>query len=188
MTTEKLLIVVEGRTDASILRAILGDDLKSKTRFFSGEGKMGLATIGRNLLIHEGGPVLVVRNSDTLNAEHSEEEELLVGYALASVAPGSMFRIFTFKPAIEVVFFEAPDALERLLGKPIAPETVREGSFIPKQTVETLLHEAATGMDYLSFVSNIDSEIGGALAKGHQAVALIDKVRAMVSPLVPAGG
>ncbi|MGH9919217.1 MAG: hypothetical protein ACRD6W_10185, partial [Nitrososphaerales archaeon] len=173
-TPQKLLIVVEDQTDANILRVILGDELKSKTRFFSGHGKMGLPTIGRNLLVHEGGPVLVVMDSDTLSTEQSEEEEALASYALASIASGAIFGVFTFKPEIDAVFFETPRVLERLLGKPILPETVREGLLIPKQTVEKLLHEAGPRRDYLSFVSKIDPETGAELAKGEQAAALIE--------------
>jgi len=185
-TPQKLLIVVEGQTDANILRTILGDELKSKTRFFSGQGKMGVSTIGRNLLVHEGGPVLVIMDSDTLSTEQSQEEEALAIYALASVASGAIFGVFMFKPEIEVVFFQAPRVLERLLGKPIPPETVREGLLIPKQTVEKLLREVGPRRDYLSFVSNINPEAGAELAKGQQAAALIERVRSMVTPPVPA--
>jgi hypothetical protein len=187
-TSQKLLIVVEGQTDANILRAILGDELKSKTRFFSGQGKMGALTVGRNLLVHEGGPVLMVIDSDTLSTEQSEEEEALAGYALASVAFGAIFGVFTFKPEIEVVFFEAPRGLERLLGKTIPPETVREGLFIPRQTLEKLLVEPGPRRDYLSFVGNVDPEAGAELAKGLQAAALIEKVRSLVTPRVTVAG
>jgi hypothetical protein len=75
-----------------------------------------------------------------------------------------------------------------LLGKPIPPETVREGLLIPKQTLAKLLREASPRRDYPSFVSNIDPEAGAELAKGQQAAALIVRVRSLVTPPVPAAG
>lgn len=68
MTTEQgLKVIVEGLTDAKILRAILGEALSKKVQIFAGQGRASLATVGRNILFHEGGPVLLVRDSETLD-------------------------------------------------------------------------------------------------------------------------
>src|SRR5207247_1052519 len=135
MTTPTILrVVVEGRVDAVLLRSILCQESKTTVRFYSAEGGLSLLTVGRNLLVHEGGPVLVVMDSDTLNPEQSRASQALARYALGSVAPGEVFDVFVFHPEIEVVFFEAPQVLERLLGRPIPPEVVREGLLVPKQT------------------------------------------------------
>jgi hypothetical protein len=87
---------------------------------------------------------------------------------------------------IEVVFFEAPRALERMLGTQIPPETVREGVMIPKKTLEKLLRQANHHKDYRSLVGQFDSEAGEELAKSEQAAALVAQVRSMVVPSAPA--
>jgi hypothetical protein len=187
MTTPRsLLIVVEGQSDARILRAILGDPLKAKTRFFSGQGRMALSTIARNLLVHEGGPVLIVMDSDTLNPEQSESAQAMVKYALESVAPTESFRVFMFVPEIEVIFFEAPRALESLLGKPVPAEAIQEGLLVPKQTLDRLLKEAGEQRGSIELVSTIDLETARELATGKQAVALIEAVKSFVAPTVSA--
>jgi hypothetical protein len=187
-SSRNLLIVVEGQTDASIIRAILGDELKSKTRFFSGQGRMALPTIARNLLVHEGGPVVIVMDSDTLNPAQSESAQAMAKYAMESVAPTELFRVFMFVPEIEVIFFEAPLALERILGKPAPAEAIQEGLLVPKQTLDRLLKEAGDQKGYIALVSNIDPETASELASGKQAAALIETVKSFVAPTVSAAG
>ncbi len=68
MTTQPTLtLVVEGPSDAEFVRAVLGKELTKQTRFFIGRGKMSLASLGRNILVDQGGPVLVVMDADTTN-------------------------------------------------------------------------------------------------------------------------
>ena len=64
-----LYIVVEEPADAHIIRGILGKELAGKLRFFAASGRLSLATVGRNILVHEGGPVLLVMDADTRNQQ-----------------------------------------------------------------------------------------------------------------------
>ena len=141
----KLLIVVEGKTDAMAIRAILGADLARRARVFAAQGRTSLVTVARNLFFHEGGPVLIVMDSDTTTAHMVEEQKALTRAAVESLIPGSMTGVdrgvvvFAFVPEIEVIFFEAPPALERLLGEPVLPAAVDEGLLIPHKTLAALL-------------------------------------------------
>src|SRR4051794_13028787 len=119
-------IIVEGVTDAQIIRAILGEALSKKVRIFAGQGRASLATVGRNVLFHEGGPVLLVMDSDTLDPQLTAELQSMTGVAMSGAITSGVrppvppsadpppFRVFTFVPEIEVVLFEAPEVLERL--------------------------------------------------------------------------
>src|SRR5262245_6494788 len=121
MTAERgLKIIVEGATDAQIIRAILGKTLSNKVRIFAGQGRASLATVGRNVLFHEGGPVLLVMDSATLDPQLTAELQSMTRVAMTgaltsgiplsvrTVAEPQRFRVFTFVPEIEAVFFEAP--------------------------------------------------------------------------------
>jgi hypothetical protein len=155
MTTQSTLkIIVEGPTDAEIVRAILGEDLAKKARFFASQGHTSLATLARNVLIHEGGPVLLVMDSETLDPQLITERESIARVALSgALTSGAQiptttiplplpFQVFAFVPTIKAVFFEAPQALARILGKAPPPEKVKEGRLVPEQTLSDLLANA----------------------------------------------
>ena len=192
MADSKLLIVVEGKTDATAIRAILGADLARRARVFAAQGRTSLVTVARNLFFHEGGPVLIVMDADTTTAHMVEEQKALTRAAVESLIPGSMngrdrgVEVFAFVPEIEVIFFEAPPALERLLGEPVPPATVEEGLLIPHKTLAALLERKGpfdnVTMLYTPFA---DREIVHLIAQGPQATALRDTVISILAPAVP---
>jgi len=188
-----LTIIVEGVTDAQLIRAILGDDIAKKVRFYAGQGRASLATVGRNVLIHEGGPVLLVMDSDTLNPQLTAELQALNLAALtgpltagvqrpAMAEPGtSQFQVFTFVPQIEAVFFEAPDVLDRLIGKKPPQEKVKEGHFIPKQVLAELLANGMAPRDYKMVLEHLGPTAQQALATGPQASNLKATVESLLA-------
>ena len=90
MPSEGLIIVAEGIEDVHLIRTILANELTADMRFFAGQGRMSLTSLARNLLVHEGGPVLVVMDADTLNPRLRQEQQSLVMVAMSSfVKPGS---------------------------------------------------------------------------------------------------
>jgi hypothetical protein len=187
-----LKIVVEGVTDAQLVRAILGDELARESRFFAAQGRISLATVGRNILVHEGGPVLLVMDSDTLNPQLAAERQALnmvaLRGAITSGAPLSIvpaldtmpFKVFTFMPEIEAVFFEAPQALDQLLGKTTPQEKIKEGTFIPKKILAELLGDGKAPRDYQELLSHLDPKSQHALAAGPQARNLKAMVEALL--------
>jgi hypothetical protein len=190
MTAEHgLKIIVEGATDARIIRAILGEALSKKVRIFAGQGRASLATVGRNVLFHEGGPVLIVMDSDTLDPQLTAELQSMARMAMSvpitsgvqlpvpTSGESPQFNVFTFVPEIEAVFFEAPQSLERMLGKMPSAEKVKDGRRIPKQTLAELLGETDEARGYDAFLSRIDPAIGSA----HQAQGLKQMVESMLS-------
>jgi hypothetical protein len=153
MTAERTLkIIVESVTDAQIIRAILGKSLSKQVRIFAGQGRASLATVGRNVLFHEGGPVLLVMDSHTLDPQLTAELQSMTRVALSGGITSSIHlpvpptaeppqsRVFTFVPEIEAVFFEAPEVLQHTLGKSPSPEKMKDGRLVPKQTLTELLH------------------------------------------------
>ncbi len=183
-----LYIIVEGPMDAHLIRAILGKDLAARLRFFAAGGRVSLATVGRNILVHEGGPVLLVMDSDTRNPRLVEELQAMALTAMSGVLPPSFHRasewvqVFSFIPEIEVIFFETPKVLEALLGKKLPEEAVQEGLLAPKATLGRLLDEGK--VTYEKLVASLSPQTAGILAAGQQAQALKAAIESMMTPAV----
>jgi hypothetical protein len=183
-----LSVVVESKTAASLVRAILGKELAGKLQFFATDGRIAPATVGRNILVHEGGPVLLVLDSNTRSPRLVEERKSLAFLATSGVAQpdfprlNDWVKVFLFVPEIEVVFFEAPQSLEGILGQRISESTVQEGSLAPNATLEKLLAEGQG--DYQALVASLNSRVANALATGGQAMALKATVESMMIPAV----
>jgi hypothetical protein len=188
----ELLIVVEGKTDAMAIRAILGADLARRARVFAAQGRTSLVTVARNLFFHEGGPVLIVMDADTTTAPMVEEQKALTRAAVESLIPGIMncgdrgVEVFAFVPEIEVIFFEAPPALELLLGEPVPPAAVEEGLLIPHKTLAALLaRKGPLDKVTMLYTQLADPEMAHLIAQGTQATALRDTVTSILAPAVP---
>jgi hypothetical protein len=163
-----LKVIVEGPSDAQIVRAIVGKELASRLRVFAPQGLASLATVGRNVLVHEGGPVLLVMDSDTLDPQLTAELQAMNMVAMSGAitpgaappvfpdSPASQFKVFTFVPEIEAVFFEAPQALDRLLGEEPPQGKVKSGQFAPRQTLLDLLDHAGSHRDYQAQLADLD--------------------------------
>src|SRR5262249_49546326 len=156
---------------------ILGEDLAKKVQFFASQGRASLATLGRNVLVHEGGPVLLVMDSDTLDPRLTAELESMNKVAMSSVrtsgaqlpvpaASSRQFKVFTFVPEIEAVFFEAPEVLGRLVGKTVSKDKVSEGHLVPKQVLAELLADTKAHQDYHLIIDHIDPQSRQSIASG----------------------
>jgi hypothetical protein len=174
MNEPVLTIVVEGHSDVELVRALLGEELATRVRFFVGQGKLSLASLARNILVDDGGPVLVVMDADTTNQQKADEEKGMVRLALSRVASPSDYGVFLFTPAIEVVLFEAPEALRELLHRDTTAATLRDGLLIPKATLKTLRGDA-TAMN-----GRISPHVGELLAASKQAGAFREAVQRLM--------
>lgn len=173
---DKLIIVVEGKTDVLILRVLLHNELTNGMRFFAGQGRESLVTLARNLLVHEGEPVLLVMDIATAEVQSRDEMVAETLRALSTVGAPSMFQVFTFVPEIEIVFFEAPDVLQRVLGTTLPQPALEEARLKPKSVLHGLLDEAKIP-NLEALLRKLDEEAIEALSRGEQAVALKEAVR-----------
>jgi hypothetical protein len=183
-----LSIVVEDATDAHLIRALVGTDLARNLRFFATAGSVSLATVGRNILVHEGGPVLLVMDANTRNQQLVDELQSLAYIATSGVAPpnldrlGDWVKVFAFVPEIEVVFFEQPGALGAILGTNVPEEKVQEGLLAPKATLLRLLEQSK--INYPTLATGMRPQLASMLASGKQAKALKVTIVTMTTSLV----
>jgi len=55
--------------DIHLIRKLLFQEPVDAMKFYASMGKVSAVTIARNMLVHEGGPVLLAIDSDTLDIE-----------------------------------------------------------------------------------------------------------------------
>ncbi len=138
-----LTIVVEGRSDAILLRRLLSKHEAIPLRFYAAQGRESLATLGRNILVHEGAPVLVVMDADTLDPRRAVEDCRMVEILLRRFSAEDQSAAFAFVPELEVVFFEAPSVLVRRFGPEIVSQsTIERGRLQPKATLRGILQSS----------------------------------------------
>lgn len=174
MSTSTISFVVEGTADAAILRRLLPGGLEPG-RFFAASGRTGLATIARNIAVHEGGPIMIVADADTLDVDRARQDRLLLLAAVHSVSPDPRIGAFQFTPELEVVFFEAPGVLDTIRpGLSTETEAIERGRLAPKQGLRRLLGGAPD-----TWLHSLPEERWAELRAGKQASAFADAVRAL---------
>jgi hypothetical protein len=177
----ELNIVVEGQSDARLLRKYLPNIEGLTPRYFSGDGVVSLATLARNLLVHEEGMVLVVMDSDSLSAENAAQRRTMVMATLRQIAPDERFNVFVFRPEHEIIFFEAPEVLERYWpGEDRLSVTALErGLYAPKEELAKLV--AAAQQTSAAWFASLMPEDGELLRKGRQAGQLVKMFEALAA-------
>lgn len=113
----KAYIVVEGPSDAQILRALLDETLLENVKFINGEGKYGAETMARSLLLDRYLPVILIIDADTSNPEaiHSYQQDL--DFLTRSAAVGTPYQILQAVPTIEAIFLQDRPLFEQLIGR-----------------------------------------------------------------------
>jgi hypothetical protein len=176
MPATKLIIVTEGLSDVRILRSILYKELHESMRFFAAQGRETLTTLGRNLLVHEGGPVLLVMDVATSELPIRDEKVAEMLRAMSTIGAPGLFDVFVFTPEIEAVFFEAPAALQRATGIEVPEALITEGMGHPKTMLGRFLAQAKIpNIEVL--IRKMDDTALEALSRGNQATALRERVR-----------
>jgi hypothetical protein len=195
MSDFKLRIIAESLSDIHFIRKLLYREPVREMKFYASQGKVSAVTVARNILVHEGGPVLLAVDSDTLDIERQREYEATalaaveVAYARDFVTMQPLCGVFTFRPSLEVVFFEAPKALELLLGKEVDERTIEEGKARPKQLLQKLY--GIKDSSWLeTVIRKIDEPMQDLLRAGEQATRLREIVLSFMpeSRPTPAAG
>jgi hypothetical protein len=157
-----LTVVVEGKTDALIIKHLLLPTI-SNLRFFAANGTLSTVSVARNILVHDAANVLIVADADTRDIHRAKEDMATMRLALRNVAPDQAFDVFLFLPQIESVFFETPSPLASL--KLTQPWQRHE----PKSALATL----CKGQDVESWTSELTNEEWHTIREGVQAAKLI---------------
>jgi predicted ATP-dependent endonuclease of OLD family len=133
------MIVVEGQTDASVLRRLIRPELLSRVQFKAAGGASGLTSFARSAFALHRGPVVLVADADTTNERavrvmRREKQELL---ELAS--GGLPCAVVLAVPELETVFFDTTHVLDTLLEHPPTSEQRVRARFEPKKVLTEIL-------------------------------------------------
>ncbi len=178
-TMDDLTVVVEGRTDALLLVRVLSRALGIKPGFFAAAGGLSLSTLARNILVHEGGQVLVVMDSDTVDALAAAEARALTRATMRPFAADAQFDVFAFIPQIEVAFFEVPCVLRRHLAGEIDDSDLEVGMVDSARRLDALLER--DGQTRERFYRELQDEDIDELLTGPQMARLIEAADALFS-------
>ncbi|HEX2079904.1 MAG TPA: hypothetical protein VHG08_19460 [Longimicrobium sp.] len=136
-------------------------------------------TLARNLLVHEGGPVLVVIDGDTIEPDKVVEERELTRATLRVLADDSQFEVFVFAPQLDVAFYEAPSILLRHLGWEGRGAELELGLVDSARRLRMLLEQR--GLNREEFYRGLCDEDIDELLRGPQMTRLIAAAEALLS-------
>ena len=178
----KTCLIVEGLTDVRLLQKALPKKILGGLRFFAGQGRISSTSVARNIVVHEGCPVFVVRDADTLDSTTAEEANQYTRMLISHVGGDVLADVFAFLPELEVVFFEAPGVLAKLLGRELHQAELERGLASPKQTIRSLVDPSEPSGQIESLISRIDDEAAESLRRGKQLADLIKRLRRFLAP------
>lgn len=136
----KLNVVCEGITDAKLLQLLFEMRFPEiEPSFYAGQGKVNAAALASSVLFEETHPVLLVRDADTYDKEAQKERNGLAASLMRQRASEERFRVFSFSPEIEVIFWEM-GALDLSSIPPLY--LAQKG---PKAALETYLEKSEEG-------------------------------------------
>jgi hypothetical protein len=110
----KPTIIMEGRMDAAILRALPPPELVNACHLMPTAGRSTLVSVARTHLIKHHTPTAVLLDTDTLDPTIIAERIQTTRYLMGAVAGDTPFDIIYCIPHIEAVFFEDTTALQRI--------------------------------------------------------------------------
>src|SRR5690242_12787494 len=110
----KLWIVVEGKTDESILRALLPKDMLKIAEFVPAGGRSSIPSLARTLLVKYQQPVAVLFDTESLDGSVISELVVTMTDLLRDVAGRTPFKVVYCMPEVETIFFDVPINLSHL--------------------------------------------------------------------------
>ncbi len=176
--TSRLNVVVERPSDAVLLGRLLSRALSLRPKFYAGDGRLSLATLARNILVHEGGPLLLVMDADSADPARAAEARAMTQAALRQVAVDQSFAVFAFIPQLEVVFFEAYPVLQAHLGADALSSGPLVGRLDPQRTLQSALEREGIPRD--AFVRALTQRDLDVLLEGPQLRALVASVGSLI--------
>jgi hypothetical protein len=174
-----IILVVEERSKVSLLRGLLRNLTDVSFRIFAAGRQMSQASLARNIIFHEGGPLMVVMDADTLDPSQARGACQLVETAIRNVSPDDRFAVFAFVPELEVIFFETPEVLLRKVGPECVNASIMDrGCLQPHASLQEILQRA--NMTQPSFFEELTNEDLDELRQGEQASKLIAAVERFI--------
>ncbi len=148
---KKVHVVVEGQTDQVLLEKLLHDLGKNvQIQFHVADGKLSAHPLARTLQVKRGEPVALVLDADTNDPRMAEDEQSMYESYLNFTSKGVPFIVILIKPSVEEIFFESPDILSDIIGKPLDSKDIMAGKASPRMYLTEL------GVDLLRLLPTLN--------------------------------
>jgi hypothetical protein len=110
-------VVVEGPSDAEILRAVLDPRLLEGVGIVPAGGLANMASLARSLLVRRSVPVAIFADADSLQEEVVGERRDQFKDLVHAVAGKTSSTVVLAVPEVEAVFFSVPDLIRGVFGQ-----------------------------------------------------------------------
>ncbi len=146
-------IVVEGNRDAVILSTLLADCKNINLKFRVAEGKNATHSLARTLQVQFHDPVVLIVDADTNDPATIDEQQAAYMAYLRFTSYGVPFGVFIMVPTIEIVFFKAPEILEKLLGQKLTERDLAVSEYAPRLILDNYLQ--SSGISLENFIARL---------------------------------
>jgi hypothetical protein len=143
-------IIVEGQSDARILRALLPDELLEDTEIVSAGGASAAKSLARSLLVRRQTPVAIVMDADSVAPERIQECRQSIEEVVESVAGGVPVKAVVAAPAMETILFYDETMLARVFGPGLSEHLLSLARIQPQDALKKLF-------DQSDHVKNLDA-------------------------------
>jgi hypothetical protein len=154
----KPAIIMEGQTDAAILRALLPPELLKACHLMPTAGRSTLVSVARTHLIKHQAPTAVLLDTDTLDPTIIAERIQTTRYLMGAVAGDTPFDIIYCVPHIEAIHFEDTAALQRIFPHFGNVFLLQFAKTQPKDQLELLFQKGGGPRTLNAFLNQLSSE------------------------------
>ncbi len=160
-------VFAEGPSDRRLLERLLADlQPRCGFRVVAANGRDAARPRARTHLVVARQPVALVMDAETTDAGRIMQQQRDLEDYFLWVSQGVPFRVVQFVPEVEVVFFQHPEVLRRVLGGRLDRNALVAGRFAPRAVLEELLR----GGSLTELIERLTEEDLEELRK-HEAVA-----------------
>lgn len=151
-------VVVEGREDVQILRALLPSELADSAALVPAGGRSSLTSVARTLVVTHHRPVAILMDSDSRDESLVRQQRQTTEDLVKAVSGRAPVKVILFVPEIEAVFFQAPRALRRAFGEELPTDLLVMARENPKAALTNLFARDTRGRNDLSALLEVLDE------------------------------
>jgi len=135
----KVYVVVEGETEAYLLRAVLPNELLSHLDIVRTGGGSNLVSVARSLLVTRRRPLAVLVDTDSTDERIVREKKQSTEELLKAVSAGVPTKVILLIPEVEILLFDAPGLLANVFGHQLPNEVLILARNNPKEALSQLI-------------------------------------------------
>jgi hypothetical protein len=174
----KPTIVLEGRDDVAIVRALLPPDLLAACELQLSGGRSTLVSVARTHLIKYHAPIALLFDTDTLDPTVIAETVRTTRHLMQSIAGGTPVEVIYCIPEIEAVFFDGSIDFRRLFPRFDDIFILQFARTQPKQQLGVLFAEGGGPGQLSDFLDRLTSSEVKRLQSKHPIQPVTDFIAA----------